>query len=153
MTQPTTLDYLPVKPLPRRPVFSISAAVLTILPAIVLTIASLIPPLTTYVPSMETIYKDFAVPLPASTRLWLSISWWFLYDFGWIYVWSVAIAIPFLWARIVTPIQDPLQRRIRLLMLVIVMQFVLGLFAIFVAVALFSPYYWLVKNVIQPVPH
>jgi hypothetical protein len=145
MTQPTTLDYLPVKPTPYRPVFSTRAAIVVILPAIALTIGALLP-----IP-LEDVYKDFKVEFPPITKFWFAVSRWFVSDLGWTYLWAIAIGIPFLWARFVPPVQDPLRRQIRILTLIIVMQLVIGLFAIFVAVALFSPYYWLIENVIQPV--
>ena len=140
-----TLDYAQPTTRFRRPVFSVAAFLVTATPLVYTYLL-----LELFVPKLETVYKDFAVRLPASTQLLLDIARFDYYHYH-----LPGIAIPVL-AGFIVPLlkrtdETSNQTRFRRWLIVILLLNAMWIAVLIAALTvLIDPWFKLMRQVAPP---
>jgi hypothetical protein len=99
--------------------------------------------------SLEQIFKDFKMEVPASTKMVLLFSRWMNIDYGWAYLCAVVLIVPFIHPRLVNP-PSPERKKLHLLIGInigLMFGLILGYFLLWTSI---SPMYELVQSVSAP---
>jgi type II secretory pathway component PulF len=100
-------------------------------------------------PPMERLFKEFKVPLPTATQLWLLTSRWFVNDYGWVFLWLFVVSASITVLMLRPPARGP-QRTWAWIVLMLLVRYAWVPFAIWAVFSLMMPYINLIDSVSSP---